>query len=382
MTHVTRRRQFGSIRKLPSGRWQARYRHPATGETTSGGTFATKADAARWLAAVETDQARGEWVDPSTNKVTVATTASWWLQTVVPARARSDNTIEQYRIIVERHLIPALGAIPVTDLNPEQVDAWLAERDHLAATYLARLRSTLIQILTHSERRGLVSRNVGTMSVLPRGKPPKPRRSLTPAEARALLAAARGERLEAMIVVGMALGLRPGELTGLLWSDIDLESDPPTLRVSGQVKRRPSGEVYRDNQPKRATAARRTLALPAGAARALAEHRDRQGTDVPAGLVFRSAQGGPLDPSNVRREFARIAKAAGLDEGFPYLLRHSGASLMLDAGASIEEVADVLGDNPATLLRHYRHRVRPVADGSLRLAGLFEAPQDGTGDGS
>lgn len=74
----------------------------------------------------------------------------------------------------------------------------------------------------------------------------------------------------------------------------------------------------------------------------------------------------------MRREFTRIAKAAGLDEGIPYLLRHSGASLMLDAGASIEEVADVLGDNPAALLRHYRQRVRPVADAGLRMAGLFE----------
>lgn len=176
--------------------------------------------------------------------------------------------------------------------------------------------------------------------------------------------------------MGLVLGLRPEERAGLLWRDIDLGADPPTLRVSGQVKRRPDGSVYRDDQPKRATAARRTLALPAGAAKALAEHRRRYGGGD--GLVFRSAQGGPLDPSNIRREFAQIAKAAGLDEGFPYLLRHSGASLMLDAGASIEEVADVLGDNPTTLLRHYRHRVRPVADAGLRMAGLFEAIPSGT----
>ncbi|MHB8296912.1 MAG: tyrosine-type recombinase/integrase [Acidimicrobiales bacterium] len=120
---------------------------------------------------------------------------------------------------------------------------------------------------------------------------------------------------------------------------------------------------------------RPALALPAGTARALREYRDRQGGGD--GLVFSTLSGAPLDPSNVRREFARIAKSAGLAEGFPYLLRHSGASLMLDAGASLEEVADVLGDSPATLLRHYRHRVRPVADGSLRLAGLFEALPDG-----
>lgn len=102
------------------------------------------------------DQVRGEWTDPTSESATVAEIASWWLQTVVPARARSDNTIEQYRIIVEYHLIPALGATPAIDLSPEQVEAWLAERKLLAASYLARIRSTLVQIFTQAERRAIV----------------------------------------------------------------------------------------------------------------------------------------------------------------------------------------------------------------------------------
>ena len=77
--------------------------------------------------------------------------------------------------------------------------------------------------------------------------------------------------------------------------------------------------------------------------------------------------GTPIDPSGLRRTFARIATRAGLDGDFPYLLRHTAVSLLLDDGASIEEVADLLGDDPRTLYRYYRHKVRPVADVGLRM---------------
>lgn len=80
------------------------------------------------------------------------------------------------------------------------------------------------------------------------------------------------------------------------------------------------------------------------------------------GLVFCSELGSPLDPSNVRRTFARMAKRAGLDARFPYSLRHTAASLLIDAEVPVEQVADLLGDDPRTLYRFYRHRVRPVVD--------------------
>ncbi len=72
------------------------------------------------------------------------------------------------------------------------------------------------------------------------------------------------------------------------------------------------------------------------------------------------------------RTFARIAKRAGVDDAsFPYLLRHSAVSLLLDGGASIEEVADLLGDDPRTLYRHYRHKVRPIAEAATRMEPLL-----------
>jgi integrase len=261
------------------------------------------------------------------------------------------------------------------------VDQFLATKAKagLARTHVSRMRTILADALRHAERRGLVARNAGSLAVMPRTRPPAERRSLTPDEARALLQAAKGERLEGMVVLGLTVGLRPGELTGLLWADIDLDAKPPTIAVSGAMKRGPDGRVKR-GQVKRSKDGRRTIALPPTAVEALKAHRKRQLEERLAagsewkegGLVFPSQAGTPLDPSRVRRTFTRITKRAGItDATFPYLLRHTAVSLLLDGGASIEEVADLLGDDPRTRYRHYRHKVRPVADAATRMEALL-----------
>jgi site-specific recombinase XerD len=71
--------------------------------------------------------------------------------------------------------------------------------------------------------------------------------------------------------------------------------------------------------------------------------------------VFASEVGTPVDPRHLERVFDRIAKRTALEGSFPYMLRHSAVSLGLDDGASIEEMADLTGDDPRTLYRHYRY---------------------------
>lgn len=161
---------------------------------------------------------------------------------------------------------------------------------------------------------------------MPKVSPPAARRSLTPDAVKALMVAAKGERLEGLITVGLVVGLRPGKLTGLLWADFEQNATPPTLTVSGSMKRQPAAdgkgsELTRGNG-KRSTGGRRTVALPPMA-----------------------------------------------DTGFPYLLPHTAVSLLIDSGAGIEEVADLLGDDPRTLYRHYRHKVRLVAETATGNAG-------------
>ena len=73
------KRSFGTVGRLPSGRYRARYRNPSTGRQVSGGTFPTKADAERWLASAQVDMARGAWVDPRAGDVLLREYAEGWL---------------------------------------------------------------------------------------------------------------------------------------------------------------------------------------------------------------------------------------------------------------------------------------------------------------
>lgn len=367
-----------------AGRWEAAFegdRDPVTGRRQRIKVRArTKGEALAKL-----DQKRREFASgatPGAGAVTVADFLDDWLKKVVPGRVESDNTIANYTAVVDKHLKPALGSVRVDRLTPEQVDRMLAAKADagLSRSYISRMRTVLADALRHAERRGLVTRNAGALSVMPKTTATPERQSLTADEARRLLKAAEGDRLEALIKVGVATGLRPGELTGLLWSDLDLKAKPATLTVSGSLKRRPDSTLYR-GAVKRASAGLRTVALPASAVAALKVQEAAQDEERAKagylwqdhGLIFASEVGTPIDPANLRKSFAKIAKAAGLSGGFPYLLRHTTVSLLIDAGVGIEEVADLLGDDPRTLYRHYRHRVRPVADAGLAMDRVLAA---------
>lgn len=128
---MARKRQFGSVRRLSSGRWQARYRVAGGRFVAAPRTFPTKADAARWLAGVESDQARGVWVDPRAGKVLLNDYASAWLRSKVRI---SPRTREIYDAQLRLHILPAvsenvppLGVVALGDLTSELVRAWYAD---------------------------------------------------------------------------------------------------------------------------------------------------------------------------------------------------------------------------------------------------------------
>jgi hypothetical protein len=67
-----KKRDFGAVRQLPSGRWQAKHRHPRTNRfVVAPSTFATRRDADRWLANTQVELERGVWVDPSLGAMSV-----------------------------------------------------------------------------------------------------------------------------------------------------------------------------------------------------------------------------------------------------------------------------------------------------------------------
>jgi Phage integrase, N-terminal SAM-like domain len=126
---VTARRTFGSIRKLPSSRYQARYFDAGGPRHLAPDTFATKADASRWLADVEVSLARGTWVDPEAGRVSFADFAFAWLEHRPGLKPR---TADLYRSELRCHIVPVLGGRALTEItparNPCMIDGGGAER--------------------------------------------------------------------------------------------------------------------------------------------------------------------------------------------------------------------------------------------------------------
>lgn len=118
------RRDFGSVRRLPSGRWQARHRTTGGGPLVAApGTFVTKGDAAAWLAQAQADQLRGQFIDPRAGQVTLRELAERFLA----QRSLAERTAETYRGLLDSHILPALGAHEIGQLTPSAVRSWHAD---------------------------------------------------------------------------------------------------------------------------------------------------------------------------------------------------------------------------------------------------------------
>jgi integrase len=177
-------------------------------------------------------------------------------------------------------------------------------------------------------------------------------------------------RLEALFLLLIDTGLRPGEALALGWSDLDL--DASWLRVERGLGRRRMGEPWRFEAPK-TSGSRRTVPLPATIIRALRAHRAGQAEErLAAGssyadldLAFATPLGGPLDGRNVvNRHFKPMLLRAGLPATVRlYDLRHSAATHMLAGGASVRAVADRLGHASAKMtLDVYAHALPAQID--------------------
>ena len=326
-------------------------------------TGRTRAEARRKLDELRRERERG--LDVIARAMTFERLAVLWLERGLPAET-SDTTRDNYTSLVTTHLLPNIGHYRLGELRPEHLEALLGEMasSGYAGRTMRHVANLCGRILTLGMNRGLVARNVAALVQVPRG-PRAERHGLTVEQARALLIAARQDRLGNLVTVSLLLGLRPGEAAGLTWECVQLDRPQPILRVERSLRRTATGMVLVD--PKTPTS-RRSLALPSAAIEALMDQRGRRqlrhGSDDGPDLVFTTESGTPLDPSNVRRALARIARNAGLERLHPHLLRHATASLMSAAGVSLEDISDTLGHKSLNVTAEiYRHPIAPVRSG-------------------
>ena len=299
-----------------------------------------------------------------------------WLSDTLPGTV-AISTLESYKDNVRLHIIPILGHIRLTKLSPADVQRLLARKlaDGLSARTVIYLRAILRRALGQAERWGLVSRNVATLVDPPRVPDPD-QVPFTPEEARRLLNAARGDRLEALYVLAIAVGLRKGEVCALRWEDLDL--DAATLRVVRTYQRGTSGARFVEPKTPRS---RRTIELPALCVEALRTHKARQATErLVAGprwddqsLVFTSKVGTPIEPRNLSRHYETLTHSASLGHRRFHDLRHTAATLLLAQGTEMRVVMETLGHSAiGTTANLYAHVVPALKrDAASRMDALL-----------
>lgn len=373
MTVRRRTRGEGSVYKHSDGRWRGvvtvghaggkRQRRYVYGRT--------KVEAARKVREVLSAQDAG--MPTPDRRTTVSSYLTWWLDEHLAEGRQSARTIDNYRWAVEGHITPTLGRIPLVDLSPMDVEQLLRakRREGLSPSSVNRVRSVLVQALKLAERYELVRRNAAavTETTPARGSSG---RSLTADQARKFLEVAEGHRYAHAWTCQLMLGMRPGEVLGLLWSDVDLAAG--RLSVARSLKRipkrtLPDGTVERERlelgKPK-TPGSHRTVDLPAPVIAALSQQRRQQAAARLAvgehwrdiGLVFSNELGGPVDPANYRHELSKTTEAAELGHWTPNELRHSAVSLLSDAGVPLEQIADIVGHSTTRMTEEvYRHRV-------------------------
>ncbi len=313
-------------------------------------TFRTRRAAEAYEREQLTLRDQGGWVDPRASRMTVAEWVREWSGTIVHLRP---STRRIYADNLRLHVLPSLGAVPLSKLTKTELRRWLAE---LAATDLSpasvhQAFRCLRRVLGAAVDGDVLARNP-----LAGIKPPKvdrrEMRFLTADEV-ATLADMIDERYRAFVLVGAYCGLRWGELAGLRRHRVDL------LHRSLQVVEALGiGEKGRRALlPVKTGASRRAITLPALVVEALEHHLTFYAGAGHTGFVFTAPHGGSLDVNTFRnRYWLPAVHAAGLAPLRVHDLRHTAASLAIAAGADVKVVQSMLGHASAAMtLDRYGH---------------------------
>ena len=295
-----------------------------------------------------------------------------WLKDCVRGTVRQ-STYEVYGHMIRPHIAPALGRIKLKRLTPAHVRSFYRDKldAGLSSATVHKMHVVLHKALEQAVSDGLIPRNVSKGVNVPQTKQ-KEIRSLTPEQAKALLEAARGDRLEALYVLAIATGLRQGELLALKWEDVELEE--AVLRVRRTLTR--TGGKVALGLPK-TNKSRRSVGLTKGAVEALREHLYRQLEEMeqmgsiyrPGGLVFANRHGGIVNPSHLRnRSFAQLLKRADLPPTTRFHdLRHTCATLLLSRNVNPKIVSEMLGHSSiAITLDTYSHVLPTMQESAVR----------------
>lgn len=351
-----RGRNEGTIFKRANGRWVAMMSlGDGTRKSFSG---KTRQEVQRRLTEALRDRDKGLPIirDERENLTQYIPT---WLALIKPTVRL--GSWQRYEELCRLHVVPILGAIPLTRLSVQHLNGLYAAKlaDGLSPRTVRYIHATIHKALHDAQAMSLVQRNVAELATAPRPRRPE-MQTFNPEQVRRFLEKTQGDRLEALYVLAVTCGMRLGELLALRWSDLDLDNG--YLMVQRTLRFSKDTWIY--TEPKTAHG-RRKIVLTSVACEALRRHRAHQAAErlalgpvwINSELVFTDEVGQPLRGITVYRDrFVPLCKRADVPPIRFHDLRHTAATLLLLQGVNAKVVSEMLGHASVTItLSLYAH---------------------------
>jgi integrase len=344
------RRRFGRVRKLPSGRFQARYRGPDGTDRPAPRTFASKTDANQWLTRVEAEIIKETWRDPDAGRVPLGDYTQEWIRHRPGLRPR---TVDLYRWLYRKYIASTMADRLLSDLTPGIIRTWHADllTDGVTPTMAAKAYRLLRAVLNTAVDDELIHRN--PCRIKGAGLEHAPERPVATIPQVLDLAAIVPSRLRTLILLAAFTSLRYGELAALRRRDIGRRCETITVRAT--LVERQTGEIVIG--PPKTAAGRRTVTIPAAIRRDVRAHlANFVGDDLDA-LVFTGITGAVLRRSNFQRvsNWTAAVTQVGLPGFHFHDLRHTGNTLASQTGANLADLMARMGHSSTRAARIYAH---------------------------
>lgn len=348
---MARRRSFGRIRAERSGRFSAAYVGPDGKLHLGPRTYLHRTDAEAWLAAERRKIDLGTWgaVERS-DGITLRAYADKWIE----QRHLRPRTRQHYESMLERLVLPEMGDAKLVALTPAKIRQWHAGLGNRHPTRNAHCYALLHAICTTAVQDELLDANPCRIRAAMQTKRKRDVDVLSPAEVDRLASKMPSPRLRASVVLAAWCGLRWGETSELRRKDIS--ADCATLRVRRAVTYRKGEFIV--GEPK-TSAGVRDVAIPPHIRPIIKAHLKGHVDGDPDSLLFAMEDGGHMHGDNYRTDWEKARNAIGKPNLRVHDLRHVGAVLAAQSGATTAELMHRLGHSTPQMALRYQH----VAEG-------------------